>query len=390
MVIVQAVIQAQNQLANPFFPQYLEQNGVHPISSVEYWAGAILAVTPLSSAVFAPIWGGVGDRIGRKKMVLRSSIATSLAFILMGFCTTPWQMLGLRAIAGVFSGFSTSAMSLVASQVPVSRLGFALGWLATGQITGTLIGPLLGGFLADHLPSYRDVFYYAGTATMLIAVVSVLNVREELRKSDLPGSKKASMLEQMREIVKHPDLAPMFVVILLAQICAIGVAPVLPIFVRGLVGDSPWQTTITGAALAVTGVAGLLSAPFLGRRSDEIGHRRVLLLSLAGTALFTLPQMFAREIFVFVGLRFGVGIFLGGILPSANAMIGRIAKPESRGQVYGFTSTAQFLGRAVGPLLGASVAAAFGIPAVFAVIGTLMAANLLWVWVKVRPAMKPI
>ena len=389
MVIVQAVIQAQNQIANPFFPQYLEQNGVHPISSVEYWAGAILAASPLTSALFAPIWGGIGDRIGRKKMVLRSSIATSLTFIFMGFCTTPWQMLGLRAFSGVFSGFSTSAMSLVATQVPESRLGFALGWLSTGQITGALIGPLLGGLLADHLPSYRDVFYYGGTATMLIAVMSVMNVREEFRKSDLPDRNKPPMLKQLREIVKHPDLAPMFVVIMLAQICSIGVSPVLPIFVRSLVSDSPWQTTITGAALAVTGVAGLLGAPFLGRRSDEIGHRRVLLLSLAGTALFTLPQMFAREIFVFVGLRFGVGIFLGGILPSANAMIGRIAQPEARGQVYGFTSTAQFLGRAVGPLLGASVAAAFGIPTVFALIGTLMAANFLWVWLNVRPSIKP-
>jgi DHA1 family multidrug resistance protein-like MFS transporter len=175
----------------------------------------------------------------------------------------------------------------------------------------------------------------------------------------------------------------MFLVIMIAQICSIGLSPVLPIFVRDLIGDVPLQTTISGAAIAVTGIAGLLSAPFLGRRSDKIGYRRVLLISLTGAASFTLPQAFVTNIWAFVALRFGVGVFLGGILPSANAIIGRIATPETRGQVYGFTSTAQFLGRFAGPLLGSAIAAYFGIPAAFAVIGLLMFANLAWVMTQV-------
>ena len=56
----------------------------------------------------------------------------------------------------------------------------------------------------------------------------------------------------------------MFLVIMLAQICSIGLSPILPIFVRDILGNVPYQTTITGAAIAVTGVAGLLSGPFLG------------------------------------------------------------------------------------------------------------------------------
>jgi DHA1 family multidrug resistance protein-like MFS transporter len=176
----------------------------------------------------------------------------------------------------------------------------------------------------------------------------------------------------------------MFLVIMMAQICAIGLQPILPIFVDDVVGNVPWKTTITGAAIAITGIAGLLSAPFLGGRSDELGHRRVLLISLAGAAFFTIPQAIAYNIWAFVALRFGVGVFLGGILPSANAIIGKAARPENRGEIYGFTSTAQFFGRFLGPLLGAGIAAAFGIPAVFAFIGALMLANLLWVWTQVR------
>lgn len=389
MVIVQAAMQAQNQLASPFFPQFLEQNGVHPISHVEYWAGAIQASGPLFGALFSPYWGGVGDRIGRKRMVWRSALASSVAFIVTGFCTNPGEMFATRLVSGIFSGFSTSAMALVASQVPGSRLGYSLGWLSTGQIAGALIGPLLGGIVADHVASLRDVFYFAGGGTMLLAIVCVAFVREEFQAAEVRERAGPSLRKSFREIALHPGLAPMFVLIMLAQVCSSGISPVLPIFIRSIVGNTPHVATITGAALAATGVAGLLSTPFLGRLSDEMGHRRVLLISLTGTAFATLPQTLTHNIIEFVSLRFGLGLFLGGILPSANAIIGKVARPENRGQTYGFTSTAQFLGRSIGPLLGASVAALFGIRVVFALIGLLMLLNLVWVWKRVHPSVSP-
>jgi MFS transporter, DHA1 family, multidrug resistance protein len=378
---------AQIYYSSPFFPQFLEQNGVFPLNRVEVWAGAILSASALSSAVLSPIWGGIGDRIGRKQMVWRSAIASSCAMGLTGLCTTPWEMLAVRIVSGAFAGFSTSAMALVATQVPEQRLGYALGWLSTGQITGALIGPLLGGLLADHLHNYRLVFFLSSGVTMFVSVLCVAFVHEVRRPGTHTERHTTSLFERLRGIAQHRDFAPMFLVIMLAQICSIGLTPILPLFVRNILGNVPYQTTITGAAIAVTGVAGLLSAPFLGRRSDEIGYRRVLLIALSGAAAFTLPQALVSNIWEFVALRFGVGVFLGGILPSANAIIGRIATPETRGQVYGFTATAQFLGRFVGPLLGSAIAAAFGIPATFAVIGCLMVANLAWVWARVGRGM---
>jgi DHA1 family multidrug resistance protein-like MFS transporter len=388
MVIVQATMSAQIYYSAPFFPQFLEQNGVFPITNVEFWSGAILAASALSSALFSPLWGGVADRVGRKQMVWRSAIAASIAMGLTGICTSPWEMLGLRVISGAFAGFSSAAMALVATQVPEDRLGYSLGWLATGQIAGSLIGPLIGGLLADHLHNYRTVFLISSGATMLVSLLCVAFVHEE-RLHPFVERGTSTLLERLRDIAQHPDFAPMFLVIMVAQICSIGLSPVLPLFVRDLVGDVPLQTTISGAAIAVTGIAGLLSAPFLGRRSDKIGYRRVLLISLTGAAAFTLPQAFVFNIWGFIALRFGVGVFLGGILPSANAIIGRIAKPETRGQVYGFTSTAQFLGRFVGPLLGSAIAAYFGIPAAFAFIGLLMFANVIWVWTRIGSTAAP-
>ncbi|HXP93790.1 MAG TPA: MFS transporter [Candidatus Binatia bacterium] len=385
MVIVQAVMVGSYQISSPFMPQFLISLGVHPLAQVEYWTGAILASSSIFSAVASPFWGNLSDRWGRKAMVLRSSIAVGITMGLTGLCQDVWQVVATRVLMGLFSGFSASAMALVATQVPEENLGSALGWLSTGQIAGTLIGPLVGGLLADQIRDYRAVFFYSAAGIMFIGVSLTLLVREGFERGEL-STTRVSMWNQFNRVVRHPDLAPMFVVILLAQVTAIGLTPILPLYVASIVGNVSWLGTATGAVLAVTGLAGLMAAPFLGRAGDTSGYRPVLLTSLAGAALFTLPQAIVGNIGAFIGLRFGVGIFLGGILPSANAIIGRIARPEERGQIYGITSTAQFLGRSIGPLLGGIVAAHFGFSAVFFVFGGLMLANLVWVAANVRPA----
>ncbi len=387
MVIVQMITSMGSyQISAPFLPLFLMQLGVHPLAQVEYWTGAILAINSIFSAIASPFWGSMSDRTGRKAMVLRSAIAVGITIGLTGLCTNVWEMVGTRVLMGIFSGFSAAAMALVATQVPEENLGFALGWLSTGQIAGALIGPLVGGLLADQIHDYRQVFFYSAAGIICIAVTITMFVREGFERGEVSERSRTSIFKQFADVARRPDLAPMFVVILLAQVTAIGLTPILPLYVASVVGNVPWLGTMTGAALAVTGVAGLIAAPFLGRRSDEIGYRPILLVSLAGAALFTLPQAFVANIWAFLSLRFGVGIFLGGILPSANAIIGRATRPEERGHVYGITATAQFMGRFFGPLIGGIVAAHFGFAAVFYVVGGLMVANLIWVAANVRPA----
>jgi DHA1 family multidrug resistance protein-like MFS transporter len=379
MVAVQATVTMSNMISSPFLPFLLEHMGVQPLSQVANWTGIIMASNSLSAAVFAPIWGMVGDRTGRKAMVLRSAIAVGLSTGLMGFCTTPLELFGVRALTGMFSGFSSSALALVATQVPRARLGYALGWLSTGQITGQLMGPLVGGLLIDWLHDFRTVFLISAIGPAIIAASCASLVRERRRERPTLDEHPATPWQEIVAVLQRPGLAPMFVVILLAQVSAVGVQSILPLYVARLVGDVPWVATASGAVFAITGVAGLLGAPFLGRRSDRIGYRTVLLISLAGTALFTLPQAFVASIGGLLALRFGLGVFLGGVLPSANAAIGNLARGHERGKIFGVTSTAQFLGRFVGPILGGVVAAHFGLSAVFVVIAGLMLANLLWV-----------
>ena len=179
------------------------------------------------------------------------------------------------------------------------------------------------------------------------------------------------------------SLMALFFVLLMAQLSVRTVQPMVTLFVQELINSPGQIATLAGIAFSITGLANLISAPFLGNRSDVIGYRRVLLICLAGATLTSIPQVFVNSYWLFVVERFAVGLFIGGILPTANALIGRGVARESRGTVYGMTASASFMGNSLGPLSGGLIAAGLGIRFVFVVTAVLLLANLVWVWLKV-------
>src|SRR5204863_9158375 len=96
-----------------------------------------------------------------------------------------WQCCVCRALMGVFAGFSSAAIALVASQVPEDRLGYSLGWLSSGQLVGSLVGPIIGGILADMTGSYRVPFYVTSAMIFLAMGLAWFTVREEFTRPAL-------------------------------------------------------------------------------------------------------------------------------------------------------------------------------------------------------------
>jgi DHA1 family multidrug resistance protein-like MFS transporter len=382
MVFIQFGMNMGFTVLSPVMPLYLPVLGVQLPASVDIWAGLLASVTPFIAAFVSPFWGRVADRRGRKLMVLRSCFAICFFIGLMSVAQSAWQLFALRALMGAFAGFNAATITLVASQVPPRRLGYSLGWLSTGQLVGTLIGPLVGGTIADLTHSYRTPFIFTSGVCMICGLLALRLIQEGQRP---PPSGKAplSLFKSFGVLSRSPGLLPLFVVLLLAQFAVQAVQPVVTLYVEHLAGPRPDLATLGGIAFSITGVADLIASPFLGRRSDTIGYRRVLLICLAGAALASAPQAFVPDYWSFVAARFGLGLFIGGILPTANALVGRLAAAGDRGMIYGITASAMFLGGSLGPLSGGMIAATVGLSWVFVVTAALLIANLIWVYLKV-------
>src|SRR5712691_7061920 len=172
MVGIQLVMAMANSMLSPIMPLFLPVLGVESETAIDIWAGVLNGTTSFVAAFASPLWGHLADRHGRKLMLLRSSLAIGFFTALMGAAGNVWQFFSCRALMGVFAGFSSAAIALVASQVPEERLGYSLGWLATGQLVGSLVGPILGGLLADLTGSYRIPFYC--TAAMICVTMALV------------------------------------------------------------------------------------------------------------------------------------------------------------------------------------------------------------------------
>jgi DHA1 family multidrug resistance protein-like MFS transporter len=382
MVGIQILMTGSFGFLSPIVPLMLPQLGVTSPEGVDIWSGAITGSTSFVAAFASPIWGRIADRHGRKLSLLRSSCAIAFFTAIMGLSANVWQFFIARALMGMFAGFSTSAIALVASQVPERRLGYALGWLSSGQMVGSLVGPVIGGILADITESYRIPFYVTSAACFSGLGLTWFVVQENFVKPKESGRAR-SLLAGLGLLLGSSSLLALFFVLFMAQFGVRTVQPMVTLFVQELIGSPPAIATLAGIAFSITGLANLLAAPFLGNRSDIIGYRRVLLICLLGATVTSVPQIFVHSYWLFVAERFAVGLFIGGILPTANALIGRGAPRESRGTIYGMTASATFLGNSLGPLSGGFIAAGFGIRWVFALTSALLVVNLVWVWFKV-------
>src|SRR5262245_56886328 len=135
-------------LVTPFLPFYIESIGVRGEARIALWSGFLLSVSPFLAALLGPFWGRLADHLGMKVMVQRVLFTIAVHWGLMFFTRTVWQVLALRIMLGLFSGFGTMSVALVTHGCPKSRLGHAVGTLQATQIVSTGIGPFIGGLLA--------------------------------------------------------------------------------------------------------------------------------------------------------------------------------------------------------------------------------------------------
>lgn len=97
----------------------------------------------------APYWGARADRVGQRRMAIRAGFGLAFTYWLAGISQSPEQLLGVRILTGLISGFVPAAMSLVSSTLPESRMGWGMGLMQTAVASGSILGPMMGGYFSS-------------------------------------------------------------------------------------------------------------------------------------------------------------------------------------------------------------------------------------------------
>jgi DHA1 family multidrug resistance protein-like MFS transporter len=364
-------------LRTPFLPFFVAELGARNLETQVLWAGAINAGGAAVMAFTAPLWGALADRYGRKLMVLRAMVAGSLTIGLMALATSPWQLFVLRLVEGGFTGTVTASTTLAASTVPRERLGFGLGLMQMAVFSGSAVGPLIGGVLADQI-GYRATFALAGSLLLVSALLVAFLVEERFE----PPPRRAGHGETGGEtwrLLLAPALLGIVVSLFALRAASMALQPIVPLLVAQLARGSSSVNSLAGLAMGVSGMTSAVASVGLGRLSDRVGQRPLLIASGALAAATFLPLGLTTQVWQVIALQALFGIASGGMLPTANALVARLTPEGRRGTIYGFTTTASSLGAFVGPLVGTALAAALGLHAPFLVIGLALAVTVAWV-----------
>lgn len=372
----------------PFLPLYLKDMGMTDEHAIAFWAGAIFASNFITAFIFQPIWGKLSDRYGRKIMLLRSGFGMALIMVLMGFAQNAWQLLILRFLNGVISGFNPAAVSLVSAITPKERIGFAMGVLQSGTVAGTILGPLFGGVMAD-LFGFRPIFYLTGGLLLVATLLVLFFVREKFDRKAAARIERTSLRESFAGLRQIPQLPALFTVSFIIQFAMLSAMPVMPLYIEHLHGRTENLAFLAGLVSSITGLSNMMASPILGRLSDRIGPQRILLVSLIGAALSFLPQALATGVWQLLAARFVLGLFMGGLNPTVNAMIRTFTPDNKLSQAYGFNSSFISLGSMVGPTAGGAISGVIGMSGIFLVSAALLSANAGWVYFFTRKTAKP-
>ena len=358
-------------LVSPFLPALLQQVGVD--QNLNVWSGWAFAATFYTSAALAPVWGSLADRYGRKPQLVRAGVGIGVTYILMAFASSPMQIVLLRLLLGVFNGFIPTAIAMVACNTPEEQLGTSLGTIQTGGAFGTVLGPMVGGYLS-HFFGVQQTLLIAGVSLFVATLICTFGTTE-LNKGD--RSIKSDIVGDVKLAVRNPLLLQMFLLLLVFNLSFMIIQPVLPIFIKTLVGDGD-ASVATGWIFSIAGMATVLAAPRWGRLGQAKGYTKVLRTGLLGAAVLSFMLAFAKNLYVLGGLRFVFGLFMAAVMPSTTAVIARAVPNSFRSRALSLSNSFGQIGGAIGPVMGGYIGQMFGLPIVFVVMGVFLALVVLW------------
>lgn len=362
----------------PFTPEYLVQLGV--THAAEFWSGIIISASALCTMVTSPIWGAIGDRYGRRMMMLRAGTFLSLGYILMALVQGPVGLLGVRMMIGLLTGFVPMAIALVGVSTPQKEVSRALGIVQTAWPSGAIIGPVVGGLFADWT-GIRGSCWVAAAMTAVATILVLTTVKEEFSP---PPAGKSNILQDLQVAVSNRTLVAIVLITTAAQASIMALEPVLVPFVKEIVGpEAPgW---LSGLLFSIPGLAFIAMASWWSRRGERIGFANTVAVGLMGSGILYFLQTFVGGPWQLGFLRALSGVSGAAIGPGVAALLATVVPRDLRGRAFGLNQTASSLGSIAGPLLGGYIASFINARGVFVLTGLIYFAGYVWVKRVVQP-----
>ena len=332
----------------PFLPLYFRVLGVTNVGAIAVWTGVSVGITPAVAAIMTPLWGKLGDRIGRKPMVARALMSFIVVMTALAFVTAPWQVLALRFLHGVFAGYGALTLAMAAESAPPDRMARAIGLVQMARRLGPTIGPLIGGLVAAVV-GLRQAFLVAAFLYLLAMVVMLSLYREPSRISS-PSTDEVGR-HSVRQVIRFEGVALMMSVIFAMQYVERSLGPVLSLFVASL-GVSIEQIPLwSGILFSLVAGAGAVGNHVCSRLLERYSPGAIILASIFVAACVAASVSGATQVVLLVAVLPLFGLAIGTGTTAAYTIAGQSIPSEAQGVGFSVLSSASMAALALSPVL---------------------------------------
>jgi MFS family permease len=316
-------------------------------------AGIVISVFGFVNALLQPFSGALIDRVNRRKpFVLGGLVLLSIATVGFAFAKQYVDLMGLRMLQGIGVALTVPAtMAILTNRTERETRGGSMGIFSTFRVSGLAIGPLIGGYLYEHY-GYNAAFF-AGAALIFLGVVLVQLWVDEVRLESSEGEERPFQIID-RELLSPAILALAFATFIMADAFTL-IVPLEQDFNQRL-NESAFMFGVAFSALMVTRI--LTQIP-LGRVSDHIGRKPLIIGGLLLMAVSTLPMGMVNSTGELIVLRVIQGVGSAGIAAPVFALAADLSKAGGEGRQFSIITMGFGLGTAVGTLGAGTFAAAW-------------------------------
>jgi len=334
-------------IAMPVLPFYLDTLGG---SGIHY--GLLIACHGLMQLIFAPLWGSLSDKHGRKPLLLLGMAGLGLAMVLFALSTQLWMLYAAQLFAGSMSSATPpAAQAYAADSTGEGERGGAMGKIGGAIGLGVVLGPGLGGMLATT--SLAAPFFFASVFCALTFLIILVGLPESLPLEKRSPNTQVKFI-QVRGMW-HSLFSPAGFGLMAAFVAIFGqtiFSGVFGLYALERFGYGPEQvgTILMAMALMYALAQGLIVGPL----TKKFGEEKIALLAMLGSSAgFAL--ILVAGTFVTILLAMSFFILLNSLLkPSALAYVSKHAA-GNQGQAMGMAESYMSLGRIMGPLWAGAI-----------------------------------
>ena len=326
----------------PLLPFYAETFG-----ATAFTVGLLATSFSLMQFIFAPIWGRLSDRVGRRPIILLGLLGSCLSYLGFGMASTLTSLFAARIFAGIAGANIPTAQAVVADLTTPENRAKGMGMVGAAFGLGFIFGPAIGGFLSRYGYSV-PAFFASGLS--LVNFVAAWFLLPETLKPEHRAVERVGRIDALRSALARPHLPLLLVIGFLVVAAFSAFESTFALFAERSYG---FHASSIGYVFAFVGIVLVIVQGFLvGKVVKQIGEHHIVPASLAIVAIGLLMIPATQSVAALLVANGVMAVGMGFNNPSLMSLVSRYSAAEDQGGVMGLTQSLNSLARIVGPLWG--------------------------------------